>query len=172
MKISTLTQLKVQEVVQQCLSTLLGADVSERLSVILEFKTKMGLVAGLAYSAKLRIVLNEKLFLANQKDFFENIIPHECCHIAQYILYPDEEAEHGPHWKKLMRLLGLKPNVYHDLDVSAVDNKVHRYTCCCNDGRRYHQIIESKHKKIQQGKVLQCGGCGTRIIHYPHGDFN
>lgn len=167
MTISTLLQLKVKERVQECLSILLGEEVADRLSVIIQFKKNMGITAGLAYSGKLRIVLNEDLFLTNQKDFFEDIIPHECCHIAQYVLYPEEEVSHGKHWKELMKALGLKPSAYHDLDVSAVDSTVYRYTCYCENGNRYHQIIESKHKKIQAGKVVQCGGCSTRIIYYP-----
>lgn len=171
MTISTLLQLRVKEKVHQCLSILLGEDVADRLVVVIQFKKNMGVTAGLAYSGKLRIVLNEELFLANQKDFFEDIILHECCHIAQYVLYPDEEVSHGRHWKELMKSLGLKPSAYHDLDVSAVDDKVYRYTCCCSDGRRYHQIIESRHKEIQVGKVVQCGGCSTRIIYYPRGDY-
>lgn len=170
MLVSTLLQLKVKEKVHQYLLILLGADVADRIVVTIQFKKNMGLVAGLAYSGKLRIVLNEQLFLSNKKSFLDEIVPHECCHIAQYVLYPDEEATHGKHWKRLMKSLGLKPSVYHDLDVSAVDDKVYRYTCCCSDGRRYHQILESSHKKLQQGKVQICGGCSTRIIYFPQGD--
>lgn len=172
MTVSTLLQLEVQEKVKQCLSILLGEAVADRLSVIIQFKKNMGVTAGLAYSGKLRIVLNEVLFLANQKDFFEEIIPHECCHIAQYVLYPDEEVSHGKHWKELMKALGLKPNVYHDLDVSAVDSKVYRYTCCCENGNRYHQISEKIHKELEKGdRIITCGSCSTRIIYYLRGDY-
>lgn len=172
MTISTLLQLQVKERVHQCLSILLGEDVADRLSVIIQFKKNMGVTAGLAYSGKLRIVLNEELFLANQKDFFEDIIPHETAHIAQYVLYPDEEVSHGKHWKKLMKSLGLKPSAYHDLDVSAIDDRVFRYTCCCENGNRYHQIIEKTHKELEKGaRIITCGSCSTRIIHYPRGDY-
>lgn len=167
MTISTLLQLQVQERVQYCLDILLGEETAKYIKVQIEFKKTLGLNAALAYNGKLRIVLNEALFLANQVEFFEEIIPHEVAHIVQYILYPDELIDHGENWKALMNKLGLKANVYHDLDISAVDGQVYRYTCCCSDGRRYHQIIKSKHKKIQAGKVVQCGGCSARIIYYP-----
>ena len=170
MTIPVLLQLKVQEKVQQCLGILLGEDVARYLKVQIEFKKTLGLCAALAYNGNLRIVINEALFLANQNDYFDEIIPHEVCHIAQYIVYPDELVDHGELWVELMNKLGLKANVYHDLDISAVDNKVYRYTCCCGDGTRYHQVPESKHKKLQQGKVQICGGCSTRIIYFPKGD--
>jgi SprT protein len=162
-----LLQLKVQERVQQCLNILVGEETAKYLKVQVQFKKTLGLNAGLAYNGDLKIVLSEVLFLANQGEFFEEIIPHEVAHIVQYILYPDEQVDHGVNWKNLMLQLGLKPNVYHDLDISAVDKKVYRYTCCCSDGRRYHQIPEAKHKQLQQGKVLKCGGCSTRVIYFP-----
>jgi SprT protein len=162
-----LLQLKVQDRIKQCLDILLGEETAKYVKVQVQFKKTLGLNAGLAYNGDLKIVLNESLFLANQEEFFEEIIPHETAHIVQYILYPDELVDHGVNWKNLMLQLGLKPNVYHDLDISAVDKKVYRYTCCCSDGRRYHQIPEVKHKQLQQGKVLKCGGCSTRVIYFP-----
>lgn len=169
--ISLLLQLKVQEKVQQCLDALLGAETAKYLKVQIEFKKTLGLNAGLAYNGNLRIVLNEALFLANQDEFFDEIIPHEVCHIVQYILHPNEFIDHGEKWRDLMLELGLKPNVYHDLDISAVDKKVYRYTCACDNGNRYHQVLESKHKRLQEGKVQKCGTCETRIIYFPREEY-
>lgn len=172
MTISTLVQLQVKEKVHQCLSILLGEEVAKYINIIVEFKNGIKTAAGLAYQAEQRIVLNEKLFLANKQVFFDEIIGHEVCHIVQHILYPAEKVAHGKHWKELMKALGLKPSVYHDLDVSAVDDKIYRYTCCCENGNRYHQIIEKTHKELEKGvRIITCGSCSTRIIYYPRGDY-
>lgn len=166
--VSTLLQLQVQEKIEQCLNTLLGEETAKYLNIIVEFKNSINTAAGLAYQAEQRIVLNEKLFLANKQAFFDEIIGHEVCHIVQHILYPNERLHHGKRWKELMIMLGLKPRVYHGLDVSAVDNKVYRYVCNCDEGFYYHQILEKTHKQLKSGdRVIKCGKCVTRIIHFP-----
>ena len=171
MTISTLLQLKVQEKIQQCLDLILGEETARYFKVQVEFKTTLGLCAGLAYCSESRIVLNEALFLKNQDEFFNETIPHEVAHILQYVLYPKEKLSHGRRWKEIMIKLGLKPSVYHHMDISAVDDKVYRYTCACDGGFRYHQIPEAKHKRLQKStRALQCGTCKTRIIYFPKGD--
>lgn len=169
MAISISLQLEVKEKVNQCLTILLGAEVAKYVNITVEFKNGIKTVAGLAYQDEQRIVLNEDLFLANKQAFFDEIIGHEVCHIIQHILHPNEKLHHGKRWKELMTMLGLKPAVYHQLDVSAVDNKVFRYVCNCDNGFRYHQILEKTHNQLQNvGKIVKCGGCDSRIVHYPH----
>jgi SprT protein len=169
--VSLSDQIRIQEIIQQCLDTVLGEDTAKYFKIIVEFKSGIKTAAGLAYQAEHRIVLNEALFLNNKEEFFNQIIPHEVAHILQYVLYPAEKLHHGRRWKGIMLQLGLSPSVYHDLDVSAVDEKVHRYTCNCQGGLFYHQIIDTMHKRLQRsGRSKICGRCQTRIIHFPRGD--
>ena len=171
MTISTLLQLQVKEKVQQCLNILLGEETAKYINITVEFKNGIKTAAGLAYQSEQRIVLNENLFLANKQSFFDEIIGHEVCHVVQHILYPNESLHHGKRWKELMMMLGLRLSVYHNLDVSAVDDKVFRYVCNCDGGFRYHQIVEKVHKEIEKGsRIRNCGTCSTRIIYYPRGD--
>jgi SprT protein len=168
--VSITDQILIQETIQSCLNKILGETIANYFKIVVEFKNKLGTVAGLAYRAEQRIVLNEALFRNNKEHFFSDIIPHEVAHILQYALYPDERLHHGKKWRLIMQQLGLQPNVYHDLDVSKVDSKVHRYTCCCEGGYKYHQILDNEHKKLQSGQARKCGTCETRIIHFPRGD--
>lgn len=44
------------------------------------------------------------------------VIGHEVCHVAAWILFGDHIDDHGPHWKSLMRKLGYRPSAYMEVD--------------------------------------------------------
>jgi SprT protein len=168
MEVTILDRIKIQQIVQRCVSAVMG-DTPVQIKV--EFKRSLGLTAGLAYGSEKRIVLNEKLFLRNKGDFFSEIIPHEVAHILQDILCPEEVEDHGKCWKELMHILGLPANVYHNLDVSAVEKKIFRYSCCCEGGFLFHFKTHKEHAKLQSGaKSEDCILCRKRIVFYPQGD--
>lgn len=168
MEVNIADRIKIQQIVQRCVSTLFD-DAPIKIKV--EFRTGMGKYAGLVYSGEQRVILNEGLFLRNKAYFFSDIVPHEVAHILQEILYPEERAHHGTGWKEIMKLLGVAPNPYHNLDVSAVDGKLFRYSCCCESGFLFHFLTQAEHNKIQSGATkYECKLCRTRAIFYPQGD--
>lgn len=165
MTVPLMLQLKVQEKVQQCLSIVLGEESAKYFSITVEFKTKMGVVAGQAIECS--IELNEELFLANQEEYFSNIIPHEVAHCLQFAMYPNAKRHHGKEWKSIMKILEVEPNTYHDMDVSAVDKSLFRYSCSCGLN---HSMTKLLHDKAQSGKLALCASCETRLIYYPRSE--
>jgi SprT protein len=171
LEVSIGLKLQVQEKVQECLVALLGKEGASAISITLEYSNNLGTTAGLAYRQERHITLNALLFRRNIKHFLSDIIPHETCHIVQFILSPSERQHHGKKWKDLMRSLSLSPNAYHDLDVSAVDSKVHRYVCNCHNGLRFHQVHERSHNLITKGnKSFVCKCCSSRLVFFPRSD--
>lgn len=168
MTVPLMLQLQVQEKVQQCLVTILGEEAAKYFSIVLSFKSGMKTVAGQAYFDGSNLIeLNQELFLANQGEFFDCIIAHEVAHILQFTMYPDAKRHHGKEWKKIMKLLSVNPEPYHNLDVSAVDSRFFRYSCSCGLN---HSLTKHLHEKTQSGKVALCASCETRLIYFPYGD--
>lgn len=159
-------QVKVLEKIKECLCVVLGKDAVELVRYGLSFREDMGTVAGLAYPETLMIELNAQLFLANKSVFLDEIIPHETAHILQFILYPEAKKPHGKEWKKIMKLLGVNPDTYHDMDMSEIDNGYFRYTCGC----KTHSLTKRLHKRTQEGQATQCVECNSRLVYFPRGD--
>lgn len=121
-----------------------------------------------------------ELMEQNEKDFFEDTIPHEVAHIVVHYLYPNSKVRrgtynyrtgrttyrrvvkpHGNEWKRVMRDFGVKPERCHTYDTGNVGQrklaKAYTYKCACQT----FQLTQIRHRRILQGKKYSCQKCRT-----------
>ncbi len=72
--------------------------------------------AGRAFLEEGRIELNPEL-LSRAPAHIDRVLVHEAAHIAARRLFGPGCPAHGRHWRGLMRLAGLPPDVTHNLPV-------------------------------------------------------
>ncbi len=119
------------------------------------FKLK-GTKAGTAGEQELRF--NFVLFRENESDFLGQTVPHELCHIWKDQLGLAGKS-HGNAWKNLMRRMGARPDVTHNMDVTRArvrTSRIHAYACRC---AKNHYVTPEKHEKIQSVKSSRPPRC-------------
>lgn len=110
-----------------------------------------------------RVFLNWILVKENEQRYIDITIPHEVCHIFQTHLYP-RSSSHGIEWKTLMRMMGLRPERCHNMDVSNArrDKNKKEYTYICNCQK--HVMSQIKHNRIQKGAKYVCKRCRRPLV--------
>jgi SprT protein len=165
-----LTEQKIKEITDKVSQTV------EKLNSIYHFNMKhpsihfdiLGTNAGLAKFRTMSVHFNLKLALQNWKDFIENTIPHELCHIAvwQFSIHTRRKIPkpHGATWKLMMWEVGAKPKRTHDYDVSEVKRgtKLYQYDCGCTNKVEVSHVI---HNRIVSGKKYKCTICKKMLIN-------
>jgi len=86
--------------------------------VTVAWNDRLRTTAGRAFGPESRIELNPSL-LGGQPRELDVVLVHEAAHVAACRLFGAQVAAHGRHWRALMRLAGLPPDVTHDLPVPA-----------------------------------------------------
>lgn len=122
-----------------------------------------GTTAGKAYCGRDLISLNYVLFKENEKDFYEDTIPHEIAHLITWALYGRKAKAHGAEWKKVMLSIGASPSRCHNYDVSSVRKKKsgYNYVCKCNI---VHTLTKARHTKIANGySSVICKKCKSQL---------
>lgn len=123
-----------------------------------------GTAAGLAYTNG-RVEFNEVLMERHPEEFDTTII-HEVAHIVTFKVFPNAKQNHGPEFKRVMRMLGAdNPTRCHSYDVSGLKryNTVKRFEYVCEAGC-VHSLTIHRHKTIESGKVrCRCAKHGTYI---------
>ena len=80
-------------------------------------------------------------------EFMDNIIndtlPHEICHLYVKRYFPFAKQHHGPEFRFLMNLLGLKGETYHRMQLKEGPVKAKRVKI------RYVYVAESENKKVE-----------------------
>lgn len=104
---------------------------AERVAV--SWNERLRTTAGRAFYKEGRIELNPQL-LANSPKDLDDVLVHEAAHVAAYRLFGDYGSAHGRHWRGLMRIAGVEPNVTHDLPVprAARRRRGHVYLRVCD----------------------------------------
>jgi SprT protein len=77
---------------------------------------------------------NRVLMRENFAEFMARTVPHEVAHIVTGLLYRGMASAHGPEWRRMCRLLGMRDVTRcHSYDVSSVRRTVKKYatTCAC-----------------------------------------
>ena len=76
--------------------------------------------AGICFQETGQIELAAKFFPQYEKNMVNVILPHEIIHYADFVLFGDSDKKcgHGKNWQMLMLQYGLKPNPYHNMDIS------------------------------------------------------
>jgi SprT protein len=114
-----------------------------------------GRSAGTAHLQCNLIKFNPTLFLQNQDEFFQQVVPHEVAHLIAHQLY-GKIRPHGKEWQHVMQLVFKRPaDTTHSLDISNVVGKQFSYQCLCAT----HQLTIRRHNKILKGTKYLCKGC-------------
>lgn len=125
-----------------------------------------GTTAGIAKKKSQTIHFNEKLALQNWRDFIDNTVPHEICHLGVWMwasfFHKPTPKPHGACWKLMMREVGAKPTRTHEYDVSEVKKnmKLYEYECGCDKKTTVSSII---HNRILKGRKYKCLTCNKTI---------
>lgn len=88
--------------------------VDRKITVV--WNERLTTTAGRAFVKNGRIELNPTL-LGKARDQIDVVLVHEAAHIAAFRLFGPNIPAHGRHWRSLMRLAGLPPDVTHDIPV-------------------------------------------------------
>ena len=88
----------------------------------IELNNRMWRTAGMCFQDENRIQLASKFFLAKTEYYnhmLNVILPHEIIHQADFNLFGDSEKKcgHGKNWVKIMVEYGLKPDIYHNMEI-------------------------------------------------------
>lgn len=105
------------------------------------WNARLSTTAGRAFVESGRIELNPRL-LAATPDQIDPVLVHEAAHIAAFRLFGGGIPAHGRHWRSLMRLAGLEPEVTHQMPVDHLRRR-----------RRARYVY-----------LRLCGGCGDRVL--------
>lgn len=122
-------------------------------------------VAGSARYSKSEVAISEDYLQFHPEHIFDVTIPHEICHHYVDKYFPRAKQAHGPEFRRLMNILGLKGDTYHSLGVvpgtSGKKQMRIEYKCEC----KTHQITTTKHNRIVAGKTkYHCLACKTTIV--------
>lgn len=120
-----------------------------------------GKIAGSARLQTNQIRLNPVLLMDNTQHFFDEVIPHEICHLLAFQLY-GRVKPHGAQWQALMaNLYGLRPKARHTMDVSKVQGKTFMYQCSCGTT----ELSIRRHNKVVRGQQRYgCKRCGEILV--------
>jgi predicted SprT family Zn-dependent metalloprotease len=75
--------------------------------------------AGRAFPRQGRIELNPHL-LERAPEQLQTVLIHEAAHVAAQRLFGERVGAHGRHWRALMRLAGLPPDVTHAIPTRGI----------------------------------------------------
>ncbi len=113
--------------------------------VVVSWNSRLRSTAGRAFYREGRIELNPAL-LERSPDQIDTVLVHEAAHVAAHRLFGSRCPAHGRHWRGLMRLAGLPPDVTHALPVplgqrSRRRERIYLRVCDACGGRRIARIV-------------------------------
>ena len=132
--------------------------------VKVEWNARLTTTAGRAFVRNGRIELNPTL-LARAFDQVHVVLVHEAAHVAAFRLFGGNIPHHGRHWRGLMRLAGLEPDVTHDIPIDDIAPA--RRAARAPRRRRaswYLRVCEACGDRVIAAAVRygRCGGCERR----------
>lgn len=107
---------KVDELEARVAEVMAKWRVPPAAKVEVRWNDRLRTTAGRAFYREGRIELNPSLLATSPKDL-DDVLVHEAAHVAVFRLFGEHGAAHGRHWRGLMRLAGVRPDVTHDLPV-------------------------------------------------------
>ena len=113
--------------------------------VPVSWNSRLRTTAGRAFYREGRIELNPEL-LERSPDHVDTVLVHEAAHVAAYRLFGSHCPAHGRHWRGLMRLAGLPPDVTHQLPIprgrrSRRSERLYLRVCDACGNRRIARIV-------------------------------
>lgn len=136
----------------------LGPAFREMLDCGVEISRRAKTLAGAAYSDERRIVLNVALLESGRESDRDATFLHECAHILAD-LFHGRPCKHSKAWREIMKLLGEKPAVRHDLSyLSRAAHAVVTWQCQnCDD--EYHFVRRPRRRPSS----CYCRTCGPKL---------
>lgn len=117
-----------------------------------------GRCAGQALPESWVIRLHTGLLKQHGDSFIDETVPHEWAHLLAFAIHGGRIRPHGSEWRKIMRLLGCKPEVCHNYEVKpARQVRRHSYRCNC----RSHALSSIRHRRVLAGQAYICRACGS-----------
>ena len=136
----------------------LGPAFRDMLDCGVEISRRAKTLAGAAYSDERRIVLNVALLKKGRESDRDATFLHECAHILAD-LFHGRPCKHSEAWREMMKLLGEKPAVRHDLSyLSRAAHAVVTWQCeNCDD--EYHFVRRPRRRTSS----CYCRTCGPKL---------
>ncbi|HBQ4471205.1 TPA: SprT family zinc-dependent metalloprotease [Klebsiella pneumoniae subsp. pneumoniae] len=120
-----------------------------------------GTSAGTAWLEKNEIRLNPVLLLENQREFIDEVVPHELAHLLVWQHF-GRVAPHGKEWKWMMEsVLGVPARRTHRFELASVRQNTFPYRCRCQQ----HQLTVRRHNRVVRGEATyRCVRCGDLLV--------
>jgi predicted SprT family Zn-dependent metalloprotease len=112
-------------------------------------------LAGAAYAAERRIVLNARLLENGREGDRDSTFIHECAHVLAD-LADNRPCRHGARWREMMRLLGEVPNVRHRIPYLSREANAKIIWRCGGCAQAYHYVRRPR-RRITDCYCAECG---------------
>ncbi|MCA8948306.1 MAG: SprT-like domain-containing protein [Planctomycetes bacterium] len=124
-------------------------------SIEVAWNRRLRTCAGRAFVQHGRVELNPNL-LEPAPEEIDGVLVHEAAHVAAWRLFGAAAEAHGRHWRALMRLAGLPPEVTHDLAIPARRPRRGRFA--------YLRVCDScgDRRVMAALRYGRCHGCSRR----------
>jgi SprT protein len=125
----------------------------------INFKLR-GKSAGTAHLQQNLLRFNATLLTENQDTFFNEVIPHEICHLLAHQMY-GRVKPHGQEWQALMmRVFKLTPSTTHSMNTQSVEGQRFSYQCDCGPV----SLSIRRHNKVVRGETqYRCRRCKKEL---------
>ncbi len=122
-----------------------------------------GTTAGMAHLYKNHIRLNPILY-KRDNHVRDSTIGHEIAHLVAFIVYKDHG--HGPGWKHVMNVFGLKAERCHSIPCQDLKRKFTYYTYKCSCCEKVYRVKKKMHENVRYtGGHLECPIDNTRLVY-------
>ncbi|MEL0143911.1 MAG: SprT-like domain-containing protein [Alphaproteobacteria bacterium] len=112
-------------------------------------------LAGAAYTAERRIVLNAVLLEQGCEKDRDATFIHECAHVLADLAH-NRSCRHGARWREMMRLMGEVPNVRHRIPYLSREAHAKIIWRCAECERAYPYVRRPRRKIVD----CYCADCG------------
>ncbi len=136
----------------------LGRAWAACLACRVEISRRAKTVAGKAYAAERRIVLNARLLVPGREADRDATFLHECAHVLADIRYR-AHCRHDWRWRRIMALLGEPPQVSHDIPYLSPQAHAVVVWACAQCGERFHYVRAPRRRLAD----CYCRRCGPRL---------
>ncbi len=132
-----------------------GPAFREMLDCVVVVSRRARTLAGAAYAADRRIVLNARLLENGCEEDRDATFLHECAHVLAD-LFHERPCRHGAPWREMMRLLGEVPNVRHRIPYLSREANAKIIWRCTGCAQAYHYVRRPRRRL----KDCYCADCG------------
>lgn len=139
----------------------LGPAFREALDCVVVASRRARTLAGAAYSAERRIVLNARLLERGREDDRDATFIHEFAHVLAD-LFHGKPCRHGAPWREVMRLLGEAPDVRHTIPYLSRAANARLIWRCQGCERAYHYVRRPR-RRIEDCYCAECGPVRGRL---------